>query len=403
MSVVDRLARPRIGRLIQFASIGVLGAGVDLVVTLGLLGYTHYLVANVAGFLVAVSHNFIGNWWLTYSRPDGSIPRQYLSYVGLHSVTFAARAIVLTTIVEAVGVPAGIGTVIGVGVAAMLNFVGVEWLFSGDGSVAMDAVGATNHIAHAVYSSRLRRWLQVSGLYGPVFAAYTLGVSIAYPASKRRISVGSANAELATEKPTETVSVLHSLEKEQDILELFVADVRPTDHVLDVGANVGIYSALALDIGATVSAVEPHTPTAERLRHNCPGATVHELALGAESGEMQLAIERDKPGTQRPTVSSDGGQTVNVVRGDSLRQPDVVKIDVEGGEEDVLRGLSASLPDARVVYVECHNDRLTQTCRSLLSQAGLVVETVSDGRQIYLRASDDPGNAGERQTTSNNQ
>jgi len=387
MSVVERLRTPRSERFVRFLSVGMVGMVVDLAITFALLPHTHYLAANLAGFLVAVSHNFIGNWWVTYRRPDGNLAWQYLSYVGLHSATFAGRALALTAAVEALGVPTGVGTAIGVGVAAVLNFAGSETIFGGDQKIWFDIVEATNHLAHWVYSSRVRSVLVYTGLYNPFFRVYTLGLASTYRASSRTVSVRDADAELATEKPTETVSVLHTLEKERDVLADFVDDVQPDDRVLDVGANVGVYSALAADCGADVSAVEPHGPTADRLRANCPDVTVHELALGDGVGKVGLALQNDRPGTQRPAV---GGETMAVPQlpADRLPSPDAVKIDVEGAEVDVLTGMARTLVNdpPRVIWVECH-DGTAADVREMLAGDGYNVETAySDGEQ-YLRAS----------------
>lgn len=395
MSVVERLRTPRSERFIRFLSVGMVGMLVDLAITFALLPHTHYLAANAAGFLVAVSHNFIGNWWVTYRRPEGSLAWQYMSYVGLHSATFAGRAVALTAAIEAAGAPTGVGTAIGVGVAAVLNFAGSETIFSGDGSIWFDIVDAGNHIANAVYSSRLRSVLVYTGLYNPVFRLYTLGLASSYRASSRTVSVADVSAELATEIPTETVSVLHTLEKERDVLAEFVADVREDDRVLDVGANVGVYSALAADCGADVSAVEPHGPTADRLRANCPVVDVHQLALGNGVGEVGLAIQHDRPGTQRPTV---GGETMTVPQlpADRLASPDVVKIDVEGAEVAVLEGMARELAEdpPRVVWVECH-DGTASAVRGVLADHGYRVEETHNDGERYLRAADDPANTGE--------
>jgi FkbM family methyltransferase len=387
MSVVDRLRTPRSTRLLQFVSVGAVGMVVDFSVSFALLGSVHYLLANAAGFLVAVSHNFAGNYIVTYGRPDGSRLRQYLSYVSLHSVTFGARALVLTGVVEALGAPAAVGTVVGVGVATALNFIGAEHILGGR-RAWLSAVEALNRVGHAVYSSRLRGWLVRAGIYTAVFRLYTMGLSATYRSSSRTIEASGVTAELATEHPTETVSVLHTATKEGDILDLFAADVQPGDHVLDVGANVGVFSALAAEAGANVTGIEPHAPTADRLRHNCPRARVHEVCLGGEEGTVRLAIENDRPGTQRPSVGSEG-MAVPQVPGDELVDgADVVKIDVEGAEVQALDGLAETLAEARVVWVECHGET-EQAVRDRLTGHGFDIETVASDGETHLRA-DDP-------------
>jgi len=303
MSVVDRLRTPRSERFVRFLGVGVIGMVVDLAITFALLPHTHYLVANSAGFLVAVSHNFVGNWWVTYRRPDGNVAWQYLSYVGLHGATFACRAIALTAVVEAAGVPPSVGTAIGVVVAAVLNFAGSETIFGGDQRIWFDIVEATNHLAHAIYSSRLRSVLVYTGLYNPVFRVYTLGLASTYRASSRAVSVRGTSAMLATEKPTETVSVLHTLEKEGDVLADFVADVQPDDRVLDVGARlVLLYNG---DQSQWQAWVYNGTTRDSYLLTASAGSPTSFTNLQVNHNGSHITLARN--GTQADVTATDGG------------------------------------------------------------------------------------------------
>jgi len=385
---LSTLERPRVRRGLKWGSVGAVGMAIDLAITLSLLGAVHVAAANAAGWAIAVTCNFVGNWLWTYQRPDGSLPRQYASYVGLHGLSLGARvAVVIGVATVGGGVTA---TAAGIAAAAVLNFVGNEAIFDGAGEIWFDAVDAANHAAHIVYNSRIRQLLQNTGLYDPIFRAYTLGVGVVYPGSKRAISVNGASAAVPTDSGLETVSVLHTLEKERDILECFVDDVGEDDVVLDVGANVGVFSALAADRGADVTAVEPHPPTAnacrETLRHNDASGQVVEAALGDERGTVSLAVDQDGAGTQRPEISDSGEYEVRLCPGDQLGiNPTVIKIDVEGAEVDTLRGLSDSLTAARVVFVEAHDCDAAAQCRGILESAGLAVETLHNGSETYLR------------------
>jgi len=349
MSVLDG-RRQRLTRLVEFASVGSVGMVVDLAITFSLLPIVSPLAANVCGFAVAVTHNFAGNWLVTFDRPEGSIPRQYASYVSVHSLTFLVRAGVLSTVLATTALPATVATVVGIGAAVLLNYLASERIFAGSG-----VADALNWVAHQVYNSRLRGLLMVSGLYPLLFGVYARVLAVV-TGDEHRMTVGGVTATVGMETPTETVSVLHTLENERAVLERFVADIERGDRVLDVGANVGVYTALADAAGAAVTAVEPHGPTAERCRQNCPGATVHELALGAGVGRVGLEVEWEAVGTQRGSVA-DGG-AVRQIPGDRLETPDVVKIDVEGAELAVLNGLQRTLAERppRAVYVETHGD-----------------------------------------------
>lgn len=406
MSVVDELERVtnrRLGRLLTWASVGAVGMVIDLSVTVALLGTVHYLLANVAGFALAVSLNFAGNWTVTYRRPEGSIAKQYVSYVALHAVTFGFRAATIALLVAGFGVGAQPATIVGVGVAAAANFVGTERIFGGIGDVWFDFVEAANHIAHAVWSSRLRGILMATQLYDLVFLAYAHSLSLAYRDDTRTIRVGEASGQIPTERAVETLSVLHTVEQESDVLEAFVEDVKPEDHVLDVGANLGVWSVLAGDCGASVTAVEPHRPTAQRceatLRENRVSGAVHAVALGANPGTAHLAVTEDKVGTQRGEIGDTGEYEVQVRVGDELPHADIVKIDVEGAESAVLAGLSETLAAQRprVIYVEAHSDELAADVNDILTTHGYCVARLSDGEEVHLRATNDPSQRGEDQ------
>jgi len=364
---------------------------VDLGVTFALLSRTHYLVANLAGFALAVSHNFTLNWSLTYGRPEGSILKKYLSYVSLHGATFALRAGTIALLVSGLGVPASFATLVGVGVAAIANYAGTETIFGGAGEVWFDVVEAANHVAHLIYSSRLRGFLYRTGLYDPIFRLYSRGLSLAYRAPERHISVAGATATVSTEHAIETVSVLHTLEKEREILSAFLDDVESDDHVLDVGANLGLFSVLSGQQAKSVTAVEPHPPTAakckQNLERNGVDVDVVEAALGAECGVVSLAVDQDAVGTQRPEVAEAGGYDVPQYTADSLDDADVVKIDVEGLEHDVLDGMAETLDEnpPRVIYAEAHSEHDGDSLETRLEARGYDVSRLAATEQVYLR------------------
>jgi FkbM family methyltransferase len=363
MSVADRLRAYRLGRLLSFLSVGAVGVAVDLAITFALLSSLSPLVANAVGWSVAVTHNFAGNWWVTFGQPDGSLPRQYGAYVGAHALTFGVRAVVLSGILAATALPATVATLGGVAVAAGVNFLVSERIFAGD------VVTTLNRAVHRVWDSRVRGLLLAIGGYQIVFAAYARVLDVVTPPG-RQLQVGGVTATVATATPTETVSVLHTLENERDVLTAVVDDVTPGDHVVDVGANVGVFAALAAAAGADITAVEPHAPTADRLRANVPGADVYELALGAGVGTVGLDLTNDRPGTQRAAIA-DGGR-VPQRPGDRLATPDVLKIDVEGAESAVLDGYARTLTNARVrvIYIEVHGMAARDTITTQLAEYG---------------------------------
>ena len=132
----------------------------------------------------------------------------------------------------------------------------------------------------------------------------------------------------------------------------------PRDGVfLDVGANIGYFSALAASMGAEVHAFEPHPSYAERLRMlaqraSNAGARIHvnQLALGSECGYATLYVSSVNLGGSTMVASALAPQHVEQViqvevttldvyaREHDLSRVDLIKIDVEGLEYAVIRG-----------------------------------------------------------------
>jgi FkbM family methyltransferase len=144
-------------------------------------------------------------------------------------------------------------------------------------------------------------------------------------------------------------------------IELLCSLVRPGDCVLDVGANIGLYSlALSRAVGpdGCVIAVEPDPDNRALLRRNleangCDNVTIIEEALGDESRNALLYGPEDNRGALSTTdfmgVGASRAIPIRMRRGDSVirqigRSPRVAKIDVEGAEPLVIAGLGVHLP-----------------------------------------------------------
>lgn len=148
----------------------------------------------------------------------------------------------------------------------------------------------------------------------------------------------------------------------------------PGSCAFDVGANVGLFSldlSRAVGPGGRVIAIEPLPSTVEVLRSNlhgsgCLNVEVVQAAAGAAAGKVQLLLASD---SALHSVSPElplgqiarGSVEVPCVTLDDVWQdagrPTVsfVKIDVEGGEEAVLRGALAMITACRPsMIVEVH-------------------------------------------------
>lgn len=142
---------------------------------------------------------------------------------------------------------------------------------------------------------------------------------------------------------------------------------------IDVGANTGFYSLLALAAGADhVHAFEPVAEIAEVLAENAAMSelaadlTLHRCALGAEEGESDLYFPRashdlvETSASLNPAFRGDHEEVrlVPVARLDGVPGPGLpkgtpvlLKLDVESHEPAVLAGAVALLRTARPAVV----------------------------------------------------
>lgn len=407
-SVVDPR---RLIRFVEYIAVGASGAVLDVGLTASTLSLTHYLVANAIGFLVANTWNFGLNHRFTFDSPEGSLLRQYPAYLAWHVATFVVRATTIAVLVETAGTPVLVASTIGIGTAAVANFGGSEVIF-GTSTVSPAELRASfgrtlNRVVHALYTGRIRRFINGAGLYAPLYGAYQRVLGWFYLPDVIDVELGGATARFHMEHDAEILSVLHTLRKEDEMVADFASSVKPGDVVWDVGANLGVFALLAADKAEDghVVAFEPYPPNVSRLQENialngASGAVdVADVALGSGPGQIELGIDRRELGTQTPTVNARPDQTVTQVdqiAGDAFVDteiapaPDVVKVDVEGAELDVLDGLQDVLDDARLVYVEDHSclwggQDASDQLQARLTRHGFDVEKERQGGQTYFR------------------
>ncbi|MCD0458880.1 FkbM family methyltransferase [Roseiconus lacunae] len=142
----------------------------------------------------------------------------------------------------------------------------------------------------------------------------------------------------------------------------------PIDHVLDIGANCGVFSKMVLDFGAAdnVIAFEPSPSLAGVLRLNCgDSVNIEPIAISQSDGEASFFRNPKSEQTnslQRssvqvfakeideitvPTKSIDSYVESKAISGNI-----VMKIDVQGAEMDVISGASRTLSSVETVIIE---------------------------------------------------
>lgn len=138
------------------------------------------------------------------------------------------------------------------------------------------------------------------------------------------------------------------------------------DVFVDVGANLGGYSFMAKRLGFNVFAFEPFPEIAAFLIENETAfGRVHPIALSNETGELTFHISDENIGGSSLVASNlndfESGYTrrtrVQVNRGDVvLREVEhirLLKIDVEGNEENTIKGFQGLLEQNKIQSIWC--------------------------------------------------
>lgn len=151
--------------------------------------------------------------------------------------------------------------------------------------------------------------------------------------------------------------------------------IEPGALCFDIGANVGQTTEALLDCGSRVVAVEPNPRCVPALRWQFsrnPRVTLLRKAVGAEPGTATLNFTGTDPRSSirndwSPS-SNDATAEVAVTTLDELIEeygrPNLCKVDVEGFEPEVFRGLSQPIP---LIYFEVHEREIDQA-RGILSR-----------------------------------
>jgi len=168
-------------------------------------------------------------------------------------------------------------------------------------------------------------------------------------------------------------SLLGGITYEDRFQAAMLGAIRPGDTVWDVGANVGFYSKKFSEIAGSsgkVFAYEPSPANLQRLNEavaSLGNVTVVPVALGECKGVVEFEQGNDPLGAtsrivDRAVRESERKVKVHMSSGDHLvtsgvaELPNVIKIDTEGFELDVLRGLKQTLrqKNLRTLCVEIH-------------------------------------------------
>jgi FkbM family methyltransferase len=186
-------------------------------------------------------------------------------------------------------------------------------------------------------------------------------------------------------------------EHELMVQEALRRSVAPGMTVFDVGADIGFFSILSAGLaGPTgrVEAFEPVEASAQAVRVNAvlnglQNVSVHRVAVSDHEGRETLLVREEDSWShlvdRAPNADARERVSVRLVSLDeeiakgALPPPDVVKIDVEGSEGAVLRGLERTLSSRRVVVI-CELHETNAEVLELFEGVGYSIENL-DGTE----------------------
>lgn len=190
---------------------------------------------------------------------------------------------------------------------------------------------------------------------------------------------------------------LHACRKEPETVKWIETHLKPGEVFYDIGANIGAYSFVACKVSggkSTIYALEPSFSTFAALCRNIAlnqfdGIIPLQIALGSETKLVPFHYSSLTPGGSLHSLGNLVPFAVaaqnfvfqhqvlswrldDLIRDFKLKPPAHIKIDVDGGELEVLEGAFRTLRDAKIrsVLVEIGPEEPENLIR-LLVDAGL--------------------------------
>lgn len=211
---------------------------------------------------------------------------------------------------------------------------------------------------------------------------YRLKGGIVYRSLLRRVKFGSTSIDvktvdgcLITVDPNDFVGrmIYFTGALDRHVSDVLVAYAKEGDCLWDIGANIGYVSAAFAHRvpQSRVVAVEPQASVRVLLQRNLVSVApdrhvIVGAAISDRCGEGAIDASADRSGMG--CLSDRGAERVRVLAGEELirvageKRCDLVKIDVEGHELEVIRGLGAVLSCAkpRIIVFECYSEALLE-------------------------------------------
>jgi FkbM family methyltransferase len=159
--------------------------------------------------------------------------------------------------------------------------------------------------------------------------------------------------------------------------------LRPGDHFIDAGANIGVYSCTISRVpGVSVTAFEASPSTFERLKINCERHGVKALNVALSDREQDLEFSTGvvshvfAASSHRNRYHFGPTVTISASRLDVLvddSRPIIMKLDVEGHELEVLHGAQKLISSGAIHAVLIDASPETVTASTWLEAQGFTL------------------------------
>lgn len=177
---------------------------------------------------------------------------------------------------------------------------------------------------------------------------------------------------------------------DRHITELMLALLGPDDVLVDVGSNIGWFSVIGSRLAEQVISIEPDLDNARLLRANlranrCKNVTVYPVALGAGDHQAWLYRSAENQGDHQLSVVADRDDRVRVkvrsldsLLGRALQRVTWIKLDTQGSEVAILRGMRRTLEQRPRLVIEFWPQGLERCGASADELIGLLATLDSD-------------------------
>lgn len=192
---------------------------------------------------------------------------------------------------------------------------------------------------------------------------------------------------------------------EEDVLEVIKKELRKGATYVDIGSNIGEHALFAATINSTgrVVAFEPIKRLFDQFSdsiqlNNINHISLHNKACGETEGEAEINFSTSNIGGASIVESTGRAshETISIIKGDSVlleeEQVNLIKIDTEGFELEVLRGILATIHKHRPKLIIEYSPVLYTGERQgnglkildLLEKEGYTITSIDDGGKTHL-------------------